>query len=158
MVMTCACTSAPPPPAPVAPLPPGCKNEAPAPSPAPGAPTVAATPTPATPTKAQPSYIKLRLGHYHNERLGIGVTIDLTEQTENVADIDPAKIRFDGDSKVWRLDGRYGSRERIDYANPRGAILLEVWNDGRRAVRVPDPDGHLSDEIAVVRDGDADPL
>jgi len=109
-------------------------------------------------TKNQPPHIKLKLGHYSNAQLGIGVTIDLTEMTENVADIDPAKIRFDGDSKVLRLEGQNGAGGRIDYLDGK-RIVLQVWDDGSRAVFVRDPDtDKSSDEIHVSRDGDADPL
>jgi hypothetical protein len=114
---------------------------------------------PATPgARNQPPHIKLRLGHYRNDQLGIGVTIDLTEITENVADIDPAKVRFDGDPKVWRLQGQHGPFDRIDYLDGK-RVILQVWGNGRRAVFVPDPDtGRSSDQIYVRRDGDADPL
>jgi hypothetical protein len=124
----------------------------------PAAPGVA--PAPATPmaAKNQPPHIKLKLGHYSNTQLGIGVTIDLTEMTENVADIDPAKVRFDGDPKVLRLQGQHGPLGRIDYLDGKH-VVLQVWDNGRRAVFVRDPDtGKSSEEIYVRRDGDADPL
>jgi hypothetical protein len=106
----------------------------------------------------QPPHIKLKLGHYRNDQLGIGVTIDLTEMTENVADIDPAKLRFDGETKVWKLQGQHGPHGRIDYLDGK-RVVLQVWDNGRRAVYIPDPDtGRSSDEIYVRRDGDADPL
>src|SRR5687767_14051398 len=109
--------------------------------------------------RAQPAAMKLRLGHYRNAKLGIGVTIDLTERTENVADIDPAKLRFDGEDIVYRLEGQHGPRDRIDYVRDRKLVMLHVWSDGRRAVYVPDPDGGPSSEmIELVRDADADPL
>jgi len=126
---------------------------------APAAPGVAPAPAvAATATKNQPPHIKLKLGHYSNAQLGIGVTIDLTEMTENVADIDPAKIRFDGDTKVLRLQGQNGPLGRIDYLDGK-RVVLQVWDNGRRAVFVRDPDtDKSSDEIYVRRDGDADPL
>ena len=127
-----------------------------APASPPSAPASPPTPS-STAHRDQPAHIKLRLGHYHNTQRGIGVTIDLTEQTENVADIDPAKVRFDGEPKVWRLEGRNGSRGRLDYFAGKH-LVLEVWDDGRRAVFVPDPDDNFSGEILVERDGDADPL
>ncbi|MEO7731804.1 MAG: hypothetical protein ABIY55_12580 [Kofleriaceae bacterium] len=118
-------------------------------------------PAPAVAAKAtrnQPPHIKLKLGHYSNAQLGIGVTIDLTEMTENVADIDPAKVRFDGETKVRRLQGENGPRGRIDYLDGKH-VVLQVWDDGRRAVFVRDPDtDKSSEEIYVRRDGDADPL
>jgi hypothetical protein len=126
----------------------------------PGVAPAPATPaTPATPaSKNQPPHIKLKLGHYSNAQLGIGVTIDLTEMTENVADIDPAKVRFDGDPKVLRLQGQNGPLGRIDYLDGKH-VVLQVWDNGKRAVYVRDPDtGKSSEEIYVRRDGDADPL
>jgi hypothetical protein len=126
----------------------------------PAAPGVAPAPAPvpSTATRNQPPHIKLKLGHYSNAQLGIGVTIDLTEVTENVADIDPAKVRFDGETKVRRLEGQNGPRGRIDYLDGKH-VVLQVWDDGKRAVFVRDPDtDKASDEIYVRRDGDADPL
>jgi hypothetical protein len=110
--------------------------------------------------KDQPPHIKLKLGHYRNERRGIGVTIDLvTDATENVADLDPAKLRFDGDDKVWRLQGQHGGTGRVDYVRDDGRIMLQMTRDGRATVYVPDPDtDRSSDAIDVSRDGDADPL
>jgi hypothetical protein len=109
--------------------------------------------------KNQPPYIKLKLGHFRNARYNIGVTIDLTEQPENVADIDPAKLRFDGDPKVWRLEGRTGAYGRIDYAPPGGGLMLHVHADGGMSIFLRDPGtGRSTDEIFLQRDGDADPL
>jgi hypothetical protein len=138
---------------------PGLHDESAAqPAPQPAVAQAPSTPGAAPATRNQPPHIKLRLGHYRNDRLGIGVTIDLTEITENVADIDPAKLRFDGDPRVWRLQGQHGPLGRIDYLDGK-RVILQVWDNGRRAVFVPDPDtGRSSDEIYVVRDGDADPL
>lgn len=124
----------------------------------------AATPAPAPAAtgpvvKNQPPHIKLKLGHFRNARYNIGVTIDLTEQTENVADIDPAKLRFDGDTKIWRLEGQHGAYGRIDYVRERGHVMLHVHKNGRMSIYIPDPDtGRSSDEIELHRDGDADPL
>ena len=110
-------------------------------------------------TRDQPPHIKLKLGHYRNARHGIGVTIDLTEMTESVADIDPAKLRFDGDEKVWRLEGRHGGGDRIDYVRDADRVMLQISRDGRVTVFVPDPDtDRTSDAIEVYRDADADPL
>lgn len=156
-----ACCGSAPPPAPATPA----QAEAlstPPPAPPP-APVVIAAPVgsngaPAT-YRNQPPQLKLKLGHYANTALGIGVTIDLSEHIDNVAAIVPAKVRFDGDSKVWRLTGQHASHDRIDYIRDGGGLMLVVWRDGRRAVYVPDPEtGKWSDEIEVVRDGDADPL
>lgn len=110
------------------------------------------------PLKTQPAATKLKLGHYRNKELGIGVIIDLTEVIDNVAEIPPAKIRFDGETKVWRLQGKQSRRDRIDYVDGKH-LMLEVWDDHRRAVYVPDPETNKwSDEIEVERDADADPL
>jgi hypothetical protein len=119
----------------------------------------ATSPAPAPTTKDQPPYIKLKLGHYSNKQLGIGVVIDLSEVIDNVAVPPPGKIRFDGEPKVWRLKGRRGERERVDYSNDQGHLMLQSYTDGRRSVFVLDPtNDKWSDEIAVQRDGDADPL
>lgn len=127
----------------------------PAPAVAPSAPAPSTTTAMA---KNQPPHIKLKLGHYRNDQLGIGVTIDLTEATENVADIDPAKLRFDGETKVWRLQGQHGPQGRIDYLDGK-RVMLHVWDSGRRSVYVRDPDtDKASDEIYLRRDADADPL
>lgn len=124
--------------------------------------TPAAAPPPATAasmTKDQPPHIKLKLGHFRSARYNIGVTIDFTEQTENVADIDPAKLRFDGDARIWRLSGRHGAYGRIDYVAERGGVMLQAHANGRMSLYVRDPDtGRSSDEIHLYRDGDADPL
>ena len=112
----------------------------------------------AHPSREQPPHIKLKLGHYRNARLGIGVTIDLTETTDNVADIDPAKLRFDHDDKIWRLTGQYGAYGRIDYVRERGRVMLQITKDGRVTVFVPDPETDRSTEVDVYRDADADPL
>ena len=107
--------------------------------------------------KNQPPHIKLKLGHYTDG--SIGLVIDGSVATENVADIDPIKVRFDGDNKVYVLKGQNGPRGRIDYIKDNGGVLLHAWDDGRRSIYVPDPDtGRSSDEIRVWRDADADPL
>jgi hypothetical protein len=114
---------------------------------------------PAPVKRDQPPQIKLKLGHFSNARLGIGVTIDLTQTIDNVAKVPPGKLRFDGDAKVWQLTGQRDGSDLIDYTRDHGALMLQVWRDGRHAVYVPDPtSGKSSDAIAVVRDGDADPL
>jgi hypothetical protein len=143
-------------------LPPGSQEGAAGP---PGATSVVAPPPAAPPAavdstvKNQPPHIKLKLGHFRNARYNIGVTIDLTEQTENVADIDPAKLRFDGDTKIWRLQGQHGAYGRIDYVREGGRVMLQVFANGRMSIFIPDPDtGRSSDEISLYRDGDADPL
>lgn len=110
--------------------------------------------------KQQPAHLKLKLGHFRNNRLGIGVTIDLASAaTEDVADIDPAKLRFDGETKIWLLEGRHGGNGRIDYVRDGERVMLQVSRDGRYTVYVPDPEtDRASQAIDVYRDGDADPL
>lgn len=120
--------------------------------------TAPAAGTAAAPVKKnQPPHIKLKLGHYTDG--SIGLVIDGSVATENIADIDPIKVRFDGDNKVYVLKGQNGPRGRIDYVKEGGGVLLHAWDDGRRSVYIPDPDtGRSSDEIRVYRDTDADPL
>lgn len=155
--------SAAPPPV-VAPAPTAAVAPAPAPADAPlnppaTAPADSGAAAPAHPTKNQPPSLKLKLGHFKNAKLGIGATIDLSEHIDNIAAIVPAKLRFDGETKVWHLKGQHGPSDRIDYARDDGSIMLHVWKDGRRAVYVQDPDnGKWSDEIDLIRDGDANPL
>ena len=137
------------------------ETAAPSPGPLPASeqPAPSSASSASAPLKNQPPHIKLKLGHYRNARLGIGLTIDMTEMTESVADIDPVKIKFDGDSKIWKLDGQHGGGDRIDYVREGGRVMLHAWPDGRKSVYVPDPDtGRASEEIAVYRDADADPL
>ncbi len=113
---------------------------------------------PAPPNKDQPPHLKLKVGHYTDGT--IGVVIDLASAaTDNVADIDPAKIRFDGDSKIYLLQGQHGARGRIDYVTDGGRVMLHVWDNGRRSVYVPDPEtDRFSEELRLRRDADADPL
>jgi len=123
------------------------------------APAAAPAPAAAAPPakKNQPPHVKLKLGHYTDGT--IGMVIDGTKATENVADIDPIHLRFDGDNKVYILQGQHGPRGRIDYIREGGRVMLHAWDDGRRSIYVPDPDGgRSSDEIRVWRDADADPL
>jgi hypothetical protein len=85
--------------------------------------------------------------------------IDLSEKIDNVAAIVPAKVKFDGEAKVWHLKGQHGGGDRIDYLRDDKRVMLHVWKDGRRSVFVVDPDtDKSSDEIDLSRDGDADPL
>src|SRR5262249_42111699 len=125
------------------------------PAPPPPAPLVVLAPAPEL---EQPAAVKLRLGHYRNARRGIGVTIDLTEKNESIALPDPAKLRFDGEATIWRLEGQPGGNDRIDYVRDGGRVMLHIWKNGDIAVYVPDPDGKPSEAIHLVRDGDADPL
>lgn len=116
------------------------------------------TPVPGTQLD-QPPHIKLKLGHFRNSRLNIGVTIDLVSAaTDNVADIDPAKLQFDGDSQVWLLEGRHGGSGRIDYVRNNDRVMLQVTSGGRYTVYVPDPETDRGSPIDVTRDGDANPL
>lgn len=116
--------------------------------------------TATAPSLDQPAHLKLKLGHFRNSRLNIGVTIDLASAaTENVADIDPAKLRFDGETQVYLLEGRHGGNGRIDYVRDRDRIMLTVSREGRYTVYVPDPEtDRASQGIDVARDGDAEPL
>ena len=123
--------------------------------PAPAAPAAPAAPV----KKDQPPSVKLKLGHYSNSRLGIGAVIDLSEKIDNVAKLPPAKVKFDGEAKVWHLTAQHGPQDRIDYVRENGHVMLHAWADGRRSVYVVDPDtDKASDEIQMNRDGDADPL
>jgi hypothetical protein len=144
-----ACTQAPPPATPASP---------PAPAPAPTVVVVRESSTPAV-IKDQPPATKLKLGHFRNDDRGIGLTVDLTEKNASVAEIDPAKVRFDGEAKIWRLIGKHGPRGRIDYMRDSKHVLLHVYDGGQMEVFVPDPDDKASnDEIRIYRDADADPL
>lgn len=139
------------------------------PAPAPSTPAVAPAPavTPTAPVatppkdvvKNQPPHVKLKIGHFTSGRTGIGVVIDLhSARTDNVADIDPVKVRFDGDDKVYTLVGTNGAYGRIDYWNGK-RVMLHAYENGRFGVYVPDPEtDRSSDEIRLMRDGDADPL
>lgn len=153
LVCVAACTKAAPAPSQPAPTP-----TATTPTPA-VAPTTAVATPPKDVVKNQPPHVKLKLGHFTSGRSGIGAVIDLyTARTDNIADIDPAKLRFDGDDKVYTLTGTNGSRGRIDYWNGK-KVMLHVYEGGRVSVYVPDPEtDHSSDEISLSRDGDADPL
>jgi hypothetical protein len=134
-------------------------NAQPAAHPVAPVPSGSASPAPAPAKKDQPPYIKLKLGHYSNKQLGIGVVIDLSEVIDNVAVPPPGKLRFDGETKTWRLKGHRGDRDRVDYSNDDGHLMLQSYADGRRSVYVLDPtNDKWSEEIVVQRDGDADPL
>ena len=115
---------------------------------------------PAQSTRDQPPSVKLKLGHFRNGRAGIGATIDLlTDATDSVADVDPALLRFDGEDRIWRLEGHHGGGDRIDYWRDEDHVLLQVFRDGHVVVFVPDPaTGIASDGVELLRDGDADPL
>jgi hypothetical protein len=147
-----------------------CTKPAPAPQP-PATPTPSVAPAPtvtqttpvATPpkdvVKNQPPHVKLKIGHYTSGRTGIGLVIDQhSARTENIADIDPVKVRFDGDDKIYTLVGTHGPHDRIDYWNGK-RVMLHAYDHGRFGVYVPDPETERSsDELRLVRDGDADPL
>lgn len=125
------------------------------------APTAILVPGPvAIPTKDQPPYVKLKLGHWRNDDRNIGVTIDLlSAATDSVADIDPAKVRFDGDPKIWLLEGHHGDARRIDYVRTGGRVTLSMTADGHATVYIPDPETDLnSAAIELYRDADSDPL
>jgi hypothetical protein len=112
---------------------------------------------PAPPKKNQPARMKLELGHFTDGT--IGVVIDRTEKTENIADIDPIKVRFDGETKIWKLEGQHGAYGRIDFVREGGRVMVHMFADNQFSIYVPDPDGgRSSDEIQLYRDADADPL
>ena len=104
---------------------------------------------------SQPAYVKLELGHYRNVDRGISVTIDLTDRSR----IPRAKLRFDHEAEIIEAEGQPGPRGRIDYVRANGRIVLQAWEDGRRAVFIFDPDSlTTSGPIDLERDGDADAL
>jgi hypothetical protein len=114
----------------------------------PGQPGVAAAsgaePVPAY--RDQSPDIKLLLGHYANEKRGIGAVVDRTQKT--------AKLRYDGTTEIIKLDPSPGSYGRTDYHKNARSVLMQAWPDGRIVVFLPGaPDG-----IALTRDADADPL
>ncbi len=116
---------------------------------APGSAPNGATPAAPAPgpdrTRPQPPELKLKLGHYTNAKHNIGLVIDRTNKE--------ARVRFDHVAEVMRLDP-IRSSGRIDYVRTLNNVVLQIWDDGRVVVFVPGaPDG-----LAVVRDGDADPL
>ena len=115
---------------------------------------------PGVPTKDQPPHVKLKIGHFRNDQFNIGVTIDLlTDATDSVADVDPARLRFDGDEKIWKLEGRRGSNGRVDYVRADDRVMLQITREGHATVYVPDPEsGRSGDAIDLYRDADADPL
>jgi hypothetical protein len=144
----------------------------PRPQPPPPAPTPAATvveyevhgemhPVPAGAVeveKNQAPHVKLKLGHFRNDELKIGVTIDLlSAATDSVADIDPAKLRFDGEQRIWLLQGRHGSHGRIDYVREGERVMLQISRHNV-TVWIPDPEDRPSTAVELYRDGDADPL
>jgi hypothetical protein len=144
----------------------GCSMTQP-PAASPGAPTQQTAPVvyvtqpvqqaPATPKKNQPAAMKLKLGHYTDGT--IGVVIDRTEETENVADIDPIKVRFDGETKIWKLKGEAGALGRIDYVRDDGHVMVHMFENDRFSIYVPNTNGEQSSgEIQLYRDADADPL
>jgi len=96
-------------------------------------------------TKDQPPEIKLKLGHWKNDKRGIGLVFDATTK--------PAKVKFDGTAEVIQLDV-VTSNGRLDYIKSLHHTVVSQWPDGRTEVWVPG----ATDSIAVKRDGDADPL
>src|SRR5688500_11589432 len=93
------------------------------------------------PTLDQPPHVKRKLGHFRNDRFNIGLTVDLiSAATDSVADLDPALVRFDGDGKLWRLEGRHGSSGRVDYVRERDRVMLEVESNGHMRVYIVDPE------------------
>jgi hypothetical protein len=97
----------------------------------------------------QPPEVKLALGHYSNSRRGIGAIIDVTQKV--------AKVRYDGTDNIIELYGSPGAYGRTDYYKNASLVLLQVWDDGRIVVFIPNAPT-ARDGIALSRDADADPL
>src|ERR1041385_371945 len=115
-----ACSAAPQQAAPASPETP------PSPPPAPIVVTVPAGIGMPAPYRNQPPGLKLKLGHYSNPDVGIGVTIDLSTRIDNVAKLAPAKLRFDGDARIWVLAGQHAPG-RIDYVRDGGGVVRNAW-------------------------------
>jgi hypothetical protein len=94
----------------------------------------------------QPPEVKLKVGHFRNKDRNIGLVIDLTHHE--------ARIQWDGDKKVIKLDPQHGSGDRTDWIKSANHVVLQTWPDGRAAVFVQGSD----DAIDVRRDGDAQPI
>lgn len=93
---------------------------------------------------AQPPEVELVLGHYASARFAIGAVIDRTHAE--------ALLRFDGSDDIEHLVATAGQFGRTDWEVSGGHVVMQTWDDGRVVLYVS---GH---EIAVRRDGDADPL
>jgi len=91
----------------------------------------------------QPPEVKLKVGHFKNKDRNIGLVIDLTHHE--------ARIQWDGDKKVIKLDPQPASQGRTDWIKSANHVVLQTWPDGRAAVFVQGTD----DAIAVWRDADA---
>lgn len=94
----------------------------------------------------QPPEVKLKLGHFKNKERNIGLVIDLTHHE--------ARIQWDGDKKVIKLDPTPGGNGRTDWIKSANHTVLQTWKDGRAAVFVQGSD----DAIDVWRDADAQPI
>lgn len=94
----------------------------------------------------QPPEVKLKVGHFKNKDRNIGLIIDLTHHE--------ARIQWDGDKKVIKLDPTNGANGRTDWIKSINHIVLQTWKDGRAAVFVSGSD----DAIDVWRDADANPI
>lgn len=157
LLFACSHGEPPPPPRPAGYVVHQENGEAVSPAPAPAPVIVLA---PGIPTKDQPPHVKLKIGHFRNDQFNIGVTIDLlTDATDSVADVDPARLRFDGDEKIWKLEARRGGNGRVDYVRAGDRVMLQITRDGHATIYVPDPESDRSgDAIDLYRDADADPL
>lgn len=100
----------------------------------------------AGPTKDQPPEVKLKLGHYSNEKRGVGLVVDLTHHE--------ARVKYDGTKKVQKLDPVNHSRNSTSYGPTINQVTLVVYDDGKVEAGFPGSDNL----IPVKRDGDADPL
>lgn len=94
----------------------------------------------------QPPDVKLLLGHYSNDRRGIGAVIDRTQKE--------AKLRYDGTTEIIKLYPQPGMRGRTDYYRNARYVGMHVWDDGRVVVYLPS----ANEGIPLFRDADADPL
>lgn len=91
--------------------------------------------------------VKLKLGHYSNSQIGIGLVIDRTGDKV-------AKVRFDGTDQTIDLKPQY-FWHRTEYHRAANEKLLEVRNDGDIRLHMP---GIGERGAWLFRDGDADPL
>jgi len=95
--------------------------------------------------RTEPTIAALQLGHFSNKEHTVGVVIERREKS--------ARMKIDGDPTVLELDGNRVN-DRTDYSAGVNKLRLSLYDDGRAVVYLPQaPNG-----IAVVRDGDVDPV
>jgi hypothetical protein len=97
----------------------------------------------------QPPEVKLALGHYSNGKRGIGAVVDVTQKV--------GKLKYDGTDQVIELYASPGAYGRTDYRKNASTVLMQVWDDGRVVVFIPNAPT-ARDGITLTRDADADPL